>query len=196
MKNRILQSVKESIAAVSQLTQPHVIEFIHQFAELIVETHRRGNKILIAGNGGSLCDAAHFAEELTGYFRKPREALPAIALTEPGHLTCVGNDVGFDQIFSRSIEALGKPGDLFIALTTSGNSPNLVRAVQMARQLGLKTVAFLGKGGGRLKGVTDLELIIENFTTSDRIQEAHMTALHIAVEQVEHLLLFPVEATV
>ncbi len=195
MKNRILQSVKESIAAVSQLSQPHVIDFIQQFAELIVDIHRRGNKILVAGNGGSLCDAAHFAEELTGFFRKPREALPAIALTEPGHITCVGNDVGFDQIFSRSIEALGKPGDLFIALTTSGNSPNLVRAVQTARQLGLKTVTFLGKGGGRLKGVADLELIIENFTTSDRIQEAHMAAMHIAIEHMEHLLLFPVEAT-
>lgn len=194
MKNRILQSVKESIAAVSQLSQPHVIDFIQQFAELIVDIHRRGNKILVAGNGGSLCDAAHFAEELTGFFRKPREALPAIALTEPGHITCVGNDVGFDQIFSRSIEALGKPGDLFIALTTSGNSPNLVRAVQTARQLGLKTVTFLGKGGGRLKGVADLELIIENFTTSDRIQEAHMAAMHIAIEHMEHLLLFPVEA--
>lgn len=194
MKNRILQSVKESIAAVSQLSQPHVIDFIQQFAELIVDIHRRGNKILVAGNGGSLCDAAHFAEELTGFFRKPREALPAIALTEPGHITCVGNDVGFDQIFSRSIEALGRPGDLFIALTTSGNSPNLVRAVQTARQLGLKTVTFLGKGGGRLKGVADLELIIENFTTSDRIQEAHMAAMHIAIEHMEHLLLFPVEA--
>ena len=193
MKNRILQSVKESVAAVSVLTQPYAIEFIQQFSELIVETYRRGNKILIAGNGGSLCDANHFAEELTGFFRKPREALPAIALSEPGHITCVGNDVGFDQIFSRAIEALGKPGDLFIGLTTSGNSPNLVRAVEMARQLGLKTVAFLGKGGGRLKGAADLEIIIEGFNTSDRIQEAHMAALHITVEQVEHLLLYSAE---
>ncbi len=195
IENRILQSVKESIAAVSQLAQPHMTAFIQQFAELIVETHRRGNKILIAGNGGSLCDANHFAEELTGFFRQPREALPAIALSEPGYITCVGNDVGFDQIFSRAIEALGKPGDLFIGLTTSGNSPNLVRGIQAAQQRGLKTVAFLGKGGGRLKGVADLELIIEHFTTSDRIQEAHMAAMHIAIEHMEYLLFHPAEVT-
>ena len=97
-----------------------------------------GDKLLLAGNGGSLCDAMHFAEELTGYFRKKRPALPAIALSDPGHLTCVGNDVGFDNVFSRGIEALGKKGDLFIALTTSGNSENIRRAVEVAKEKSLK----------------------------------------------------------
>ena len=144
--------------------------------------------MLIAGNGGSLCDASHFAEELTGIFRKKRRALPAIALSDPGHLTCVGNDLGFEHVFARSIEAYGKKEDLFIGLTTSGNSPNMILAFERAKELGLTTLAFLGKGGGELKGYADLELIIEGFETSDRIQEAHMTAIHIMIELIEELL--------
>ncbi len=122
---------------------------------MIADCFRQGNKLLIAGNGGSLCDASHFAEELTGFFRKPRPALPAIALADPGHLTCVGNDVGYDKVFGRAIEALGKPGDVFVGLTTSGNSPNMVHAFKTAQSLGLKTIALLGKGGGKLKGFSD-----------------------------------------
>ncbi len=155
---------------------------------MIAHCLAEGHKLLIAGNGGSLCDAAHFAEELTGQFRNPRPALAAIALTEPGHLSCVGNDMGFEKVFSRGIEALGQPGDLFIGLTTSGNSPNMVTAFQTAQERGLKTMAFLGKGGGKLRGVADIELVIEEFSTSDRIQEAHMAAIHIMIEMVEEIL--------
>ena len=116
--------------------------------------------------------------------------LPAIALTEAGHLTCTGNDLGFDQVFARGIEAYGQPGDIFIGLTTSGNSPNMICAFQEAKQRELETIAFLGKGGGKLKGIADLELIIEGFATSDRIQEAHMAAVHLIIEQVENLLFY------
>ena len=127
---------------------------------------------------------------MTGFFRAKRRALPAIALSDPGHLTCVSNDLSFAQVFARSIEAFGRPGDLFIGLTTSGNSANIIHAFAKAKELGLTTIAFLGKEGGQLKGVADLELIIRGFGHSDRIQEAHMTAIHLMIEQMENLM-FP-----
>jgi len=114
--------------------------------------------------------------------------LPAIALADPGHLTCVGNDHGFDEVFARGVEAHGKRGDLFVGLTTSGDSPNMIRAFEEAKGRGLCTVALLGKGGGKLKGVADHELIVEGFATSDRIQEAHMLAIHTIIEMIETLL--------
>ena len=166
------------------------LTFIEQVAQLLASCFKRDNKLIIAGNGGSLCDAAHFAEELTGFFRRARKALPAIALTDVGHLTCVGNDLGFEWVFARGVEAYGQPGDVFIGLTTSGNSLNIIHAFQVAREKGLHTIAFLGKGGGKLKGVADLELMIDGFATSDRIQEAHMAAIHVIIEQVEDLLFY------
>lgn len=188
MQPDLLKSVRDAVRAVSQLQNPESLAFMEAAAEMLAACFRDGNKVIIAGNGGSLCDAAHFAEELTGLFRSFRPALPAIALSEPGHITCVGNDLGFDQVFSRGIEAYGKAGDVFVGLTTSGNSPNIVRAFEAAERLGLKTIAFNGKAGGKLKGVADLELLIEGFSTSDRIQEAHMAAIHIIIEGVEKLL--------
>lgn len=190
MQKKLLVAVDEAIRAIEQLKNPSSLLFMEKVAEAIAACFDRGNKLIIAGNGGSLCDAAHFAEELTGFFRKSRRALPAIALTEPGHLTCTGNDLGFDWVFSRGVEAYGQPGDLFVGLTTSGNSSNIIRAFEAAREKGLQTVSFLGKGGGKLKGVADFELIIDGFSTSDRIQEAHMAAIHLIIEQVEHILFY------
>lgn len=190
MRNSILQATSDAVMAAQKLQEPASLNFIEQAAHLLAEVFEKGNKAIVAGNGGSLCDAAHFAEELTGLFRNYREALPAIALSEPAHITCVGNDLGFEWVFARGIEAYGKPGDVFIGLSTSGNSPNIIKAFEIAKQRGLKTIAFLGKGGGKLKGVTDLELCIDGFKFSDRIQEAHMAAIHIIIEMVENLL-FP-----
>lgn len=190
MKEKLFQGVEDSVRAIEQLKEPKGLAFMDQAAKAIAECFASGNKVLIAGNGGSLCDAAHFAEELTGFFRGHRRALPALVLSEPGHLSCVGNDLGFDSVFSRGVEAFGKAGDIFIGLTTSGNSPNIIKAVEAAQERQLKTIAFLGKGGGKLKGVADLELCIEGFSTSDRIQEAHMTAMHLIIEIVEYYL-FP-----
>lgn len=190
MQSAVSSSIDDAVRAIEQLKSPAGERFIAECAELLAETFRKGHKVIIAGNGGSLCDAAHFAEELTGFFRQYRRALPAIALTEPGHITCVGNDLGFDKVFSRGVEAYGKPGDLFIGLTTSGKSPNIVQAMHTAKRMELKTIAFLGKDGGALKGFADLELVISGFTTSDRIQEAHMTAIHIIIELLEKEL-FP-----
>lgn len=190
MKENLLNSIENCIRAIQQLTHPKSVSFITSAAEMLAMAFQSGNKVIIAGNGGSLCDAAHFAEELTGFFRHFRRALPAIALNDSGHITCTGNDLGFDWIFARGVEAYGEAGDVFVGLTTSGNSVNVIRALETAQERGLKTIAFLGKDGGKLKGVADLELIIEGFSTSDRIQEAHMAAIHLIIEGVESIL-FP-----
>jgi D-sedoheptulose 7-phosphate isomerase len=188
MQTKILQAVDDGVRAIEFLKKPESLVFIQNAVRAISECFRNGNKLLIAGNGGSLCDAMHFAEELTGIFRHKRKALPAIALSDPGHLSCMANDVGYHDVFSRAVEALGREGDVFVALTTSGNSQNLIHAVEMAKAMGLKTISFLGKTGGKLKGVSDLEWIINGFSYSDRIQEAHMTAIHIIIEMIEHEL--------
>lgn len=192
MKKKILMSVEEGIRAIEMLRQDEAVEFLEEAANRIAECFQQGNKILIAGNGGSMCDAMHFAEELTGYFRNKRKALPAIALSDSGHITCVSNDKGYDHIFERSIEALGQKGDIFISLTTSGNSPNIYYGIKKAQEMELTTITFLGKSGGKIKNMSDLEWIVGGFATSDRVQEAHMTGIHILIEMIEHIL-FPQE---
>ncbi|MBR8700325.1 Phosphoheptose isomerase [Fusobacterium sp. DD29] len=158
-------------------------------AKALAEVFKNGNKVMICGNGGSNCDALHFAEEFTGRFRSDRKALPAIALSDSSHITCVGNDYGFDYIFSRGVEAYGKQGDMFFGISTSGNSANVIKAVEAAKKIGMKTCLLLGKDGGKLKGMGDFEFIIPG-KTSDRIQEIHMMILHIIIEGVEKIL-FP-----
>lgn len=195
MNEKFLYEIEGCIRAIEQLKAPKALQFMQDVAQALAACFRRGNQLIIAGNGGSLCDAAHFAEELTGFFRKKRKALPAIALSEPGHLTCVGNDVGFDSVFSRGVEAYGRPGDIFIGLSTSGNSLNIIKAFHRAQELGLQTISFLGKDGGHLKNVADCELIIEGFGTSDHIQEAHMAAIHMIIAEMEYLLFDQMEET-
>lgn len=158
-------------------------------AKELAKIFNNGGKVMIAGNGGSNCDALHFAEEFTGRFRSNRRALPAIAISDSSHITCVGNDYGFDFIFSRGVEAYGKENDMFIGISTSGNSANIIKAVESAKKLGIKTVGLLGKDGGQLKGMCDYEFIIPG-VTSDRIQEIHMMILHIIIEGVERIM-FP-----
>jgi D-sedoheptulose 7-phosphate isomerase len=194
MRQQIEHAVRDAIRAVEFLHSEESLAFVEEASALIARCFSEGKKLLIAGNGGSLCDAMHFAEELTGQFRKKRRALPAIALSDPGHLTCVSNDMGFEEVFARGVEAFGNPGDLLIVLTTSGNSLNLVKAVQTAKEKELKTIAFLGKTGGQLRGICDLEWIVSGFSYSDRVQEAHMAAIHIIIEMVEKHLFSPSEA--
>lgn len=154
---------------------------------MVAGAMKAGGKVMICGNGGSLCDAVHFAEELTGRYRTDRPALPAIAIADAGHITCTANDYGFEQIFARGVEALGRPGDVLIVLSTSGNSENVVRAVAAAKAKGMTTAALLGKGGGRLAGHCDAQIVAPG-ATADRIQELHMLVLHIIVDRVEVLL--------
>jgi D-sedoheptulose 7-phosphate isomerase len=141
-------------------------------------------KVMIAGNGGSAADAIHFAEELVVRFAKNRRGLAAMALCDPGVLTCAANDLGYEQVFSRQIEALGNPGDIFIAMTTSGNSANLLKAITVAKEKGLTTVGFLGKDGGQANGRCDIELVVPSPSTA-RVQEAHKLMYHAVCEWVE-----------
>ena len=156
---------------------------------LILRTYSAGGKVLACGNGGSLCDAMHFAEELTGRFRKGRPPLAALALADPAHLSCVANDFGYDFVFARGVEALGKPGDTLVALSTSGNSPNMVEAVEAAKRREIKSIGLLGKGGGKLASMVDIPFIIDS-SRSERIQEMHIKILHLFVEGVEEELFF------
>jgi D-sedoheptulose 7-phosphate isomerase len=188
VKNALKQSYLDAQALLIQFCQDDAnFSKTVEIAEAVAASFRAGNQLLTCGNGGSLCDAMHLAEELTGRYRKNRPALPAIALSDPAYLTCVGNDFGFEEIFSRGVEAFGKPGDWLFCLSTSGNSKNIIRAVEVAQQKGLKTVALLGKDGGHLKGKCDFEFIIEE-KTSDRIQEVHMLILHVVIEGIERCL--------
>ena len=184
----IRKQVQSAVDAISQLLEERHVTFMEQTARLIADTFLAGGKVIIAGNGGSLCDASHFAEELTGFFDKKRRALPCIVLSEPGHITCTANDIGYEWVFHRGLEAHGKPKDVFIGLTTSGNSISILRAFEKAKELDMHTVAFLGKGGGKTKGIADFEMLIDGFSTSDRVQEAHMCAMHIIIEIIERHL--------
>jgi D-sedoheptulose 7-phosphate isomerase len=192
LEELIHNSVKEAISIQHHLEKKESLEFMKLLANWLYECYEKDKKVLIAGNGGSLCDADHFAEELTGFFRqRSRPAIAAISLSQPAHMSCVANDIGFDFVFSRAVDALGKEGDILVVLTTSGNSNNLIQAVISAKKQGMKTVAFLGKEGGKLKGVCDLEWIVPGFGFSDRIQEAHMSAIHIAIQAVETMICSP-----
>ncbi len=160
-----------------------------ELGEKLAKIFASGGKVIIFGNGGSATDAMHFAEEFTGRFRGDRKALPAIALSDSSHITCVGNDYGFDKVFSRGVEAYAKPGDMVIGLSTSGNSANVIEAFQKAKEIGCTSLALLGKDGGKLAGKCQYEFIIPG-ETSDRIQEIHMIILHILIEVVERIM-FP-----
>ena len=166
------------------------LDAVERFAEAAHATLSAGGKLLACGNGGSMCDAMHFAEEWTGRFRGNRDALPAIAFSDPSQLSCIANDFGYEEVFSRSVAAYGREGDLLLAISTSGNSPNVLRAVEVARERGIKTVGLLGKGGGRLLEQVDIPIVVPLATTSDRIQEVHIKVIHITIEAVERRL-FP-----
>jgi D-sedoheptulose 7-phosphate isomerase len=181
----------ESLATLQAfLADPKSLAGVRRFADAAKATLDRGGLLMAAGNGGSMCDAMHFAEEWTGRFRKDRSALAAVAFSDPSQLTCIANDFGFDEVFARQVEALGKPGDLLVLMSTSGNSPNCLRAIEAAKRKGVTTVALLGKGGGKMLPLVDIPIVVPLATTSDRIQEVHIKILHITIEAVERAL-FP-----
>ena len=158
---------------------------VNRAADLIGDCFRTGNKLLVCGNGGSAADASHFATELVVRFTKDRRALPAICLASDGGIvSAAGNDYGFDEIFARQVAAFGIPGDVLICLTTSGNSKNVVRALQEAKARKVKTIAFLGRDGGSTKGMADIDLLVKADSTA-RIQEAHQLVIHVLCEIIE-----------
>ncbi|MBY0316083.1 MAG: D-sedoheptulose 7-phosphate isomerase [Bdellovibrionales bacterium] len=184
------QSLSDAQTLLKQFCEtPGTWDVLQKFSAQLTEIYERGGKVFICGNGGSHCDAMHFAEELTGRYQKDRRPLGALALGDASHVTCVTNDYGFEHIFSRQLEGLGRKGDALIGLSTSGNSQNIITAVEKAKEMGIYTIALLGKGGGKMKSLADLSIIVPG-STSDRIQEIHMALLHTVIETIERKL-FP-----
>lgn len=189
--NQILLRMVDVMETVKTFNQSGQVNNVVDLVEAIVSTYQRGGTVFICGNGGSHADALHFAEELTGRFKKNRRPLGALALGEATHTTCVGNDYGFDHIFSRQLAGLANPADMLIGLSTSGLSTNVIYAIRQAQDMGLRKYALLGKNGGDLGGMLEAhEKLIVQSDTTERIQELHMTLLHIAIEMVERRL-FP-----
>jgi D-sedoheptulose 7-phosphate isomerase len=164
--------------------QTHIIERIGECLAVCLEA---GGRVFTCGNGGSMCDAMHMAEELTGRFRHDRRAFAAQAISDPAHLSCVANDYGYQHVFARAIEAWGRAGDVLVAFSTSGNSGNVLLAAQTARQRGMTVVGMLGRDGGQLAPVCDLSIIVPA-RNSDRIQEVHIKVVHLLIESVERRL--------
>jgi D-sedoheptulose 7-phosphate isomerase len=160
-------------------------DLIEKAAKLMANAIKSGSKIISCGNGGSHCDAMHFAEELSGRYRGDRKSLAAIAISDVSHISCVANDYGFDFIFSRFIEGLGNQGDVLVAISTSGNSKNIINAVNAAKEKGMKVILLSGKDGGQLKNTADIEIIVPHFGFADRIQEIHIKIIHCFILLIE-----------
>ncbi|MFN5712112.1 MAG: SIS domain-containing protein [Bacteroidota bacterium] len=188
--NPILSELKESAAILDEFIHSNAaLSAIENSIVLMSNGLLNGNKIISCGNGGSMSDAMHFAEELSGKFRNERKPLPAIAIADPAYITCTGNDYGFDHIFARFIEGFGKEGDILLAISTSGNSPNVIKAAQAAKQLKMSVVALTGKDGGALSSIADIEIRAPYSNYSDRAQEIHIKVIHILIKQIEEALL-------
>ncbi|NAW64497.1 D-sedoheptulose 7-phosphate isomerase [Photobacterium halotolerans] len=158
---------------------------IQAAAKLLADSFKQGGKVLSCGNGGSHCDAMHFAEELTGRYRDNRPGYPGIAISDPSHLSCVSNDFGYEYVFSRYLEAVGAKGDVLFGLSTSGNSANILKAIEAAKAKGMKVIALTGKDGGKMAGIADVEIRVPHFGYADRIQEIHIKIIHILIMLVE-----------
>ena len=182
--------IKNSLAEAQQvladfLQDKNNVLNIEAAGKLLVAAFQKGHKVISCGNGGSMCDAMHFAEELTGRFREDRKPLQAVAIADASHITCTGNDFGFDKIFSRYVEAMGRKGDVLLAISTSGNSANVLDAARAAKQLGINVIALTGKDGGKLKDECDVEIRAPFSKYSDRVQEIHIKVIHCLIEYVE-----------
>jgi D-sedoheptulose 7-phosphate isomerase len=185
-KSVILSQLEEASKVLSQfLHDSSNLEKVEESSRLIAQSIKAGGKVISCGNGGSHCDAMHFAEELTGRYRENRKAIPAICISDPSHISCVSNDYGYEFIFSRYLEALGNKGDVLLAISTSGNSPNVLKAVETAKEKGMKVIAMTGKDGGKLGVLADVELRVPHFGYADRIQEIHIKIIHILIMLIE-----------
>ncbi len=186
MKQHIESSLREASGALDALRQNQpALAAIESAASLLIRVFEQEGRIYACGNGGSMCDAMHFAEELTGRYRQDRAALPATAISDAGHLTCVGNDLGYEQVFSRYLEAHGRIGDCLVALSTSGTSKNIVRAAQTARSLGMSVIVLSGRPSQALEALTTVYVCTPGGAFADRVQELHIKVLHIFIEMIE-----------
>jgi D-sedoheptulose 7-phosphate isomerase len=190
MLDIISQELNEAqIVLQNFLSNEKNIADIESAARLMASAIQSGNKIISCGNGGSHCDAMHFAEELSGRYRENRRALPAIAISDASHISCVSNDYGFEFVFSRFVEGLGNQGDVLLGISTSGNSGNIINAVEAARKKGMKVVILSGKDGGKLAGKADVEIRVPHFGYADRIQEIHIKVIHILILLIEKMVI-------
>lgn len=186
MQNLITTELKEAALVLNTfLSKPENISAIEEASRLIADAVKAGGKVISCGNGGSHCDAMHFAEELTGRYRENRKAIPAICVSDPSHISCVSNDFGYEFVFSRYLEALGNKGDVMLGISTSGNSANIIRAAQTAKEKGMKVLILSGKDGGKLAPYADVEVRVSHFGYADRIQEIHIKVIHILILLIE-----------
>ena len=186
MIQHIEASLGEAQLALSNLiANKNTLKNIEQAAALLIAAFEAKGRVYSCGNGGSMCDAMHFAEELTGRYRHDRAALAATAISDPGHMSCVGNDMGYDQVFSRYIEAHGRSGDCLLVLSTSGTSKNVLRAAKIAQSMGLSVIALSGKPSPELQALSTVYLCTPGGVFADRVQELHIKVLHILIELVE-----------
>jgi D-sedoheptulose 7-phosphate isomerase len=186
MKNIIEQNLREAQEILNSfISEPKNIEAIERAGQAMITSIKNGGKIISCGNGGSMCDAMHFAEELSGRFREDRKALAAISISDASHITCVANDYGFDKIFSRYVEALGNKGDVLLAISTSGNSANVLNAVNAAKAKGMTVVALTGKDGGKIASLCDVEIRAPQSQYADRVQEIHIKVIHSLIAVIE-----------
>lgn len=186
MKELILHDLKQAQDELERfLASPDTVKNIEAAAEVLTVALKRGNKIIACGNGGSLCDATHFAEELTGRYRDDRRPLPAIAINDPAYMTCTGNDFSFTDIFGRYVEGVGCNGDVLLGISTSGTSQNVILAAEAAHRIGMKVVALTGPGGNRLSQLADVAVCAPKAPHSDRIQEIHIKVIHILIHAIE-----------
>jgi len=162
---------------------------IAKAGNIMTSSIKSGGKIISCGNGGSMCDAMHFAEELTGRYRDNRKAIPALSISDPSHISCVGNDYGFEHIFSRYIDGVGKEGDVLLAISTSGNSKNIIRAIESAKKIGMSVIGLTGKSGGTMAEMCDVEIRAPHSAYADRAQEIHIKVIHSLIDYIENNLL-------
>jgi D-sedoheptulose 7-phosphate isomerase len=193
MNNTKENFIKENFIEAQQVLEKFIsdnanFEKIKSAGDIFVNSLNSGGKIISCGNGGSMCDAMHFAEELTGRFRDDRRAIGAVSISDASHLTCVGNDYGFDRIFSRYVEGLGREGDVLLAISTSGNSKNILNAIDAAKERGMKVIGLTGKDGGKMATVCDVEIRSPQSKYSDRVQEIHIKVIHTLIDYIERNL--------
>lgn len=187
--NSIKNNFLEAKQILDQFVQDeHNFSKIAEAGEVMLNAIVDGKKIISCGNGGSMCDAMHFAEELSGRFRENRKPIAAISISDASHITCVGNDYGFDEIFSRYVEAIGNTGDVLLAISTSGNSKNVLKSVEVAKTKGMKIVALTGKDGGLLASIADVEVRAPHSKYADRAQEIHIKVIHSLIHYIEENL--------
>jgi D-sedoheptulose 7-phosphate isomerase len=185
--SRIQQHFSEAKQALeSFMEDQNNFRAIAQAGDLMAGALKGGNKVISCGNGGSMCDAMHFAEELSGRYRNDRKALAALSISDPSHISCVANDLGYEQVFSRYLEAVGQKGDVLLAISTSGNSANILKAIETAKKLGITVIGLTGKDGGKMNGLCDVEIRAPHFPYADRAQEIHIKVIHALIDHIEN----------